>query len=74
MSLQWPNRSDRLRQLADRLGQAHTHRGLAAAHARLSQHDDAHAHFSQALCLFTELGHPDADRLHEMLTPTSASL
>lgn len=41
---------------ADLLGQAHAHRGLAAAHARLSQHDDAHPHFDEALRLFTELG------------------
>ncbi|GAA4671694.1 BTAD domain-containing putative transcriptional regulator [Phytohabitans rumicis] len=39
----------------DHLGQAHTHRGLAIAYARLSRHDDAFTHFNRALELFTEL-------------------
>jgi DNA-binding SARP family transcriptional activator len=50
---------------ADAFGQAHAHRGLAIAHARLSQHDDAYAHFSQALHLFAELGdHAGRGRTH----------
>jgi tetratricopeptide (TPR) repeat protein len=49
------NALDAARRKADRLGQAHTHRGLAIAHARLSQNQDASAHFDQALRLFVEL-------------------
>jgi DNA-binding SARP family transcriptional activator len=50
---------------ADRLGQAHLHRGLGVAHVRLSQHDDAHAHFTHALRLFTTLGeHASQGRTH----------
>jgi DNA-binding SARP family transcriptional activator/tetratricopeptide (TPR) repeat protein/DNA-binding Xre family transcriptional regulator len=47
---------DAARRQADRLGQAHTHRGLAVAHARLGQQDDAYAHFTQALHQFAEIG------------------
>lgn len=56
---------DAARRQADRLGQAHTHRGLGGAHARLGQHDDAYAHFTQALRLFAELGeHTSQGRTH----------
>jgi DNA-binding SARP family transcriptional activator/tetratricopeptide (TPR) repeat protein len=46
---------DAARRQTDRPGLAHTHRGLAIAHAYLGQHDDAYAHFNHALRLFAEL-------------------
>lgn len=40
----------------DRTAQAHLHRGLARASARLEQYDDARAHIGRSLALCTELG------------------
>jgi DNA-binding SARP family transcriptional activator/tetratricopeptide (TPR) repeat protein len=42
--------------LADRPGQAHTHRGLARAYTRLGRYDDANDHYRHALDLYGELG------------------
>ena len=42
--------------LADPLGQAHTHRGIALACARLCQFADARTHLRRALSLFDALG------------------
>jgi tetratricopeptide (TPR) repeat protein len=47
---------DAARRLSDRSGQAHAHRGLALAHARLLEADAASEHGQRALDLFTELG------------------
>ena len=44
------------RRAGDRLGQAHVHRDLGLAHLRLGRVDDAHAHYRDALELYTELG------------------
>jgi DNA-binding SARP family transcriptional activator/Flp pilus assembly protein TadD len=41
---------------ADRLGQAHAHRGLGFANARLGRFNDALTHYQQSLDLFGELG------------------
>jgi DNA-binding SARP family transcriptional activator/tetratricopeptide (TPR) repeat protein len=42
--------------LADQRREAHAHRGLAAAHLRLNQCDDAHTQLCQALDLYATLG------------------
>ncbi|MFI6543043.1 AfsR/SARP family transcriptional regulator [Streptomyces prunicolor] len=41
-----------------RTAQAHLHRGLARASARLERYEDARAHIRHSLDLFTELGDP----------------
>jgi DNA-binding SARP family transcriptional activator/tetratricopeptide (TPR) repeat protein len=46
------------RRLSDRPGQAHAHRHLGRAHARLAQRDDAQGHYNQALELYAEIGDP----------------
>ena len=46
------------RRLSDRPGQAHAHRHLGRAHARLGQRDDAQGHYTQALELYAEIGDP----------------
>ncbi|WP_173080411.1 AfsR/SARP family transcriptional regulator [Phytohabitans rumicis] len=57
---------DAARRQAERSGQAHIHRSLANAHARLGQYHDAHIHFDQALDLFTEL-HDHTSQAHTLL-------
>ncbi|WP_210579853.1 AfsR/SARP family transcriptional regulator [Streptomyces sp. GESEQ-4] len=52
------------RRLSDDRGQAHTHLGLALAHIRLLELDDAHRHLGQALDLFGRVG----DRVGQGLT------
>jgi tetratricopeptide (TPR) repeat protein len=47
---------DAARRLADRPAQAHAHRTLARAYARLGQLEDAHTHLSSALDLFDQFG------------------
>jgi tetratricopeptide (TPR) repeat protein/transcriptional regulator with XRE-family HTH domain len=47
---------DAARRLADRIGQAHAHRGLARACERLGRHDDARSHYLHALDLYEQLG------------------
>jgi DNA-binding SARP family transcriptional activator/tetratricopeptide (TPR) repeat protein len=44
------------RRLSDRHGEAHAHRGLALAHARLLDVDAARSHAQRALDMFTDLG------------------
>ncbi|HEX8868906.1 MAG TPA: tetratricopeptide repeat protein, partial [Lentzea sp.] len=47
---------DAAARLGDVVGQAHSHRGIAAASARSGRYDDARAHFEQALAHFTAAG------------------
>ncbi len=46
------------RRLADRHGQARTHRSLAFAYTKLGRHDDAETHYRDALDLYGDLGDP----------------
>ncbi|MEV6844417.1 BTAD domain-containing putative transcriptional regulator [Actinoplanes sp. NPDC051411] len=46
------------RRLGDRPGQAAAQRSLARALGNMGEHEDAYAHFRQALDLFVELGDP----------------
>jgi tetratricopeptide (TPR) repeat protein len=56
---------DAARRLADRPGQAFTHRNLARAYARVGRYGDAHVHLGHALDLQSELGDlPGQARTH----------
>ena len=57
---------DAARRLADPIGQAHAHSGLAGAYLRLGRHDDAHNHFRHSLDLYGEIAN-HADRAYTRL-------
>jgi tetratricopeptide (TPR) repeat protein/transcriptional regulator with XRE-family HTH domain len=57
------------RQTGDRYQQARAHHGLASACQATDQLDQARQHWQQALDIYTDLGVPDAARIHA--SPTS---
>jgi DNA-binding SARP family transcriptional activator/tetratricopeptide (TPR) repeat protein len=58
---------DAAQRLADPVGQAHAHRGIALAQARLSRFAEARTHLRHALSLFDALGH-QVDRARTYLS------
>lgn len=57
------------RALGDRYREAHALEHLGDAHAALGRHEDAHALWEEALALFEDLHHPDAEPVRTKLRP-----